>query len=106
MGYQQGLQAGADDIFEAELYNLLDIAANKATNNSNNYTHGAQLVGNLPVNISQEFMKELQEQGNSIVNRVTKKSDLIDMPTFRSGKTDVTGYNSSFSIEANIQPQW
>lgn len=102
---EQIRQTGADDVFEAELYNLLNIAAEKATGQSVNNS-GVEMIGNLSANISAKFMKEFQTQGQQIVNKSSQYSDLIDKPTFRSGKVDVTGYNSSFSISGNIKAQW
>lgn len=106
MGYQQGLKVGADDIFEAELYNLLTIAGEQAIEGVSSIPLGVSMIGNMPANISKEFMQELQIQGQGIITRTNKSSEFIDMPKFRSGKVDVTGYNSTFAIEANIKPQW
>ena len=98
---------GADDVFEAELSALLDIALEKASggkitaNNS-----GTSLVGNLPGNISAAFLQEVQSQGQKLVDAGRMESDLINNPTFKSGKVDMVGYKGNFSIEADIQPQW
>lgn len=100
---------GADDIFEAELYNLLNIALEKATitnNNKNNQYGAAELVGNLPANINQKFIEELQIQGQGIINRTQKSSEFINIPQFRSGKVDVKGYNNNFIVSSHIKAEW
>lgn len=98
---------GADDVFEAELSTLLDMALEKASNNKISISEsGSQLIGNMAGNISKEFLQILSENGSRIIQSTTMPSKLIDTPQFRSGKVDVTGYQGNFDITANILPEW
>lgn len=107
MGFNQAKAVGADDIFEAELANLLQVAANEATSGTtSNKNTGVEMVGNIAANISKEFLQEFQIQGQGIINKTSKHSDFVSTPTFKSGKVDVKGYSGDFVVEATINPQW
>lgn len=110
---------GADDVFEAELAQLLILAGEEAIQeqqdlgvsivggeSANISSTGLSLFPNLVDKIAKKGIKKIQEEGQNITNKTSKKSEVIDNPTFKSGKVDVTGYNANFLIEANIQPQW
>ena len=66
---------GADDVFEAELAALLQIAGEKAIGKSNANT-GVELIGNLTGNIAKEFFQELSASGQSIVSKSSKNSNI------------------------------
>ena len=107
--HQAGMRAGikgVDDVFEAELSKLLQIAAEKATGQKNITNTGVEVVGNMVGNINKEFLEELQLQGNSIIKKNSKISKLIQSPEFRAAKVDVTGYSSEFIVSSSIRPQW
>lgn len=98
---------GADDVFEAELAALLDIALERASSGKISVEQsGANLIGDLSSNISSEYLKAVAEQGQSFINKTKVNSNLIDLPVFRSGKIDVEGYKANFDITANILPEW
>lgn len=94
---------GADDVFEAELMTFLNVALDKATSGSFN-GESAKLMGDLPGNISQEFMQSLSPYFERKTNSSTNASELITKPQFRAGKVDVTSFNGTISAE--IQPMW
>ena len=94
---------GADDVFEAELATFLNTALEKAVGKVP-AGQGASLVGDLPANISAEFMQELAPYFDKKTNAETHESDLITKPQFRAGKVDVTSFTGD--ITANVQPKW
>lgn len=98
---------GADDVFEAELATLLDLALEHASGgNISAKDAGTSLVGNIAGNIAANFLKEVQSQGQKLANAGVINSNLIEAPTFRAGKVDLVGYTGNFEIESNILPQW
>lgn len=102
-----GERWGADDVFEAELTQLLNIALEESSVETADIKDaGASLVGNIPGNISKRYLELLKQRGQSIVNATSKPSQLIDVPQFRAGKSDVKGYSASFDISANVRPEW
>ena len=105
--HKMGLRSsvsGVDDIFEAELSSLLQIAAQKATSSITN--SGVEVVGQLSGNIAKGLMKELQRQGPAITQNSFTASGLISVPQARSAKVDVTGYSAKFVATADIKPEW
>lgn len=98
---------GADDVFEAELQTLLNIALNKASINQNvTINSGSAIVGNIAGNISKEFLNLVSENGQRIISTSSIPSKLISTPQFRAGKVDVTGYSGNFDIIADIDSKW
>lgn len=93
---------GSDDVFEAELQTFLNVAIEKATYGNVNNT--AELVGNLPGNISEKFMGDLSSHFSNKINKKTKGNILIKKPEFKSGKVDVTSFKGS--INTTINPIW
>lgn len=111
---------GADDVFEAELEKLLQIAGREATG-TKTIKMGVGLVGGQSGNINQagldafvdivqdiskDSLQTMTENAQQAVNKAAKKSRLITAPTFRSGKVDVTGYSADWVIGAEIKPEW
>lgn len=96
---------GVDDVFEAELAQLLEVAAAQAVNNFSGDT-GVQVLGRVSGNIAEASMQALKSGINDVVSSSSVPSDLINMPTARAIKTDVQGYSSQFLINADIKPQW
>ena len=106
-GHIAGRKAGitnVDDVFEAELSELLKVAAEKATGATKDT--GVEVIGKITGNIAEESIKSLQKHMNSIVQSGNKPSELLEIPTARAIKTDVTGYSAQFLVSANIKPQW
>ena len=104
--YLDALQRwGADDVFEAELATLLQVAGEKAIGNTNVNT-GVEIIGNIPGNIAKEFFQELQSTGQNIISKSSKKSEIINLPYFRAIKADVSGYSANFQISSTLAPQW
>lgn len=112
---------GADDVFEAEFVKLLELAGQKAANNKTEITMGVSLTGGKTANINTKGLDALSNLSESIISQAfddfgnngqgliqqhTLPSDLITMPTFRSGKVDATGFNKEWIIEADIKPEW
>lgn len=98
---------GADDVFEAELSALLNVALERASiNKTATINAGSTLVGNIAGNISQEFLQLMSENGQRIISSTSMPSKLINTPQFRAGKVDVTGYKGNFDITADIDSQW
>jgi hypothetical protein len=112
---------GADDVFEAEFVKLLELAGQKAASKQTTITMGVSLTGGKSANIDTKGLDALSNLSNSmvhqalddfghngqeIIQRHTLPSDLITMPTFRSGKVDATGFNREWIIEADIKPEW
>ena len=109
---------GADDVFEAELAKLLNVAGEKAINNINgSIDFGVNLIGGQTGNVSKEGLEQLlklpeeisknfMKTGDSAIRKSIKDSSLITPPTFRSAKVDVTGYNAEWTIGAEIKPEW
>ena len=95
---------GVDDVFEAELNQLLNHALDKATGGLGIGGSGASVVGNLSANISQEFMSSLGPYFSQKTQSETSESDVITKPEFRSGKVDVTSFTGE--ITSNVHPQW
>lgn len=100
---------GADDVFEAELAKLLQIAGKKALEkipkNFNYKTDlGVQIIGSLKGNIPSELIDAVA------INRtgLNHGSPLYfaDTPTAKAIKTDVSGYGGQVIYEANIRPEW
>lgn len=96
---------GADDVFEAELATLLQVAGEKAIGNVNAKT-GVQVLGSLTGNISQEFFQELKDSGEDILSKTAKPTEVINSPHFRAIKTDVSGYSADFQLSSTLAPQW
>lgn len=96
---------GVDDIFEAELAKLLEIAAKEASGNLS-VESGVQVIGQVTGNISKSLMEELNKHKNEIIQNNSLSSELIEAPTARSGKVDVSGYSTEFVIESQIKPEW
>lgn len=111
---------GVDDVFEAELAELLKIAGEEAIQEIG-ANLGVSTIGNQAGNISQQGLKEFAELPDKTIKKTYKKiqqnsknfsykgvgkSQLITTPTFKSAKVDVTGYKADFLIEAQIQPFW
>lgn len=94
---------GVDDVFEAELKTFLDVATEKAVKNIEDIQI-SQTVGNLPVNISNEFMQQLDPYFKNKTKMTMKGNEIIFKPEFRSGKTDVESFKGA--ISTNIQPNW
>lgn len=93
---------GADDVFEAELQQFLNIAVEKATQGK---TQGnAQILGSLPGNIAKGFLNEISKNGQKMVQG--KAAEFINTPTFRSGKVDVASFSGNFTFEADMKPFW
>lgn len=109
---------GADDVFEAELAKLLNLAGEKAINNVNgDIDFGVNIIGGQTGNINkkgleqlmklpEEIFKNFTQNGNSAIKNSIKDSVLITPPTFRSAKVDVTGYSAEWLIGAEIKPEW
>lgn len=102
-------QGNADDIFELELFTLLETAADKAIqraeNDTSHYDLGVQAIGNLSVNLPQEFIRALDEGGgNDLIQKTTKENEIIKKPEFRPGKADIKGYSATVTTE--IKPEW
>ena len=110
---------GADDVFEAELAKLLEIAGEQALQNisTQGVDMGVGIIGGQTGNVSvqgleelsrlpQEIAKNFMERGPEAIEKAKQNSDLITPPTFRSAKVDVTGYSAEWSIEAEIKPEW
>ncbi len=109
---------GADDVFEAELAKLLEIAGERAIEKMpSNINMGVTLIGGQTGNVSKEGLNQLiklpdeiakyaLEHGEEVVKNSQDISDLITPPTFRSAKVDVTGYNAEWAIGAEIKPEW
>lgn len=100
---KQGLW-GVDDIFEAELKELLNAAVKKATSNTG--TADAKTLGQLDGNIATEFLQSMSEEGQLIIDKEYQTSFLIEKPTFRSQKIDVQSFTGEFSIDTQIKPEW
>ena len=96
---------GADDVFEAELATLLQVAGEKAVGKSNVNT-GVEIIGNLPGNIAKEFFQELSVSGQNAILKSSKESNIINSPYFRAIKADVSGYSADFQISSTLAPQW
>lgn len=111
---------GADDVFEAELAKLLQLAGEEAVQKKN-INLGVSIIGGEAGNVSQEGLKyfsdlpdtiikktyqKIQKKGQDILYKSSGKSQVITTPTFKSAKVDVTGYDTNFLIEADIQPFW
>lgn len=96
---------GADDVFEAELAALLQVAGEKAVGKTQINT-GAEIIGSLPGNIAKGFFQEFQKSGQNIISKSSKKSNIINSPQFRAIKTDVSGYSANFQLSSTILPQW
>lgn len=92
---------GADDVFEAELMQFLNIAIERASNGT--ALSDAKLVGDLPGNISKEIMTELSTNAEQLL-KDTQGNELITAPQYRAGKIDVTSFSAN--ITATINPQW
>ena len=105
MGQSTALSRGVDDIFEAELSSLLQIAADKAANKGSSIA-GGEIVGQLPGNIAAGLIEELGQQGSQILQKYNIASELINAPTARSAKVDVVGYTADLDIEADVRPEW
>ena len=118
---EQQSEWGADDVFEAEFAKLLQIVGEKAGQNKTNINMGVSLTGkssanidksglealyNLPKEFTEDFYSEFDSKGREIVKNSSIPSDLIEAPTFRSGKVDVTGFNREWVISSNIKSEW
>lgn len=110
-----GLRSGkqkefqVDDIFEAELAKLLEIAGQRALKEgvTVNGGLGAGIVGRVAGNISKEAMTEFTTHAQELVNADTvSEPKFTTIPTVKSAKTDVTGYRANINIEATIRPEW
>lgn len=113
---------GADDIFELELATLLQKVGEKAIQNPVNISMGVGVVGGETGNVSSKGLKDLEKalsdgivkdisqtivnNAESLTEKVTNESEIITRPVARSAKVDVTGYNTSWTISADIQPIW
>ena len=108
---------GADDVFEAELAKLLEVAGEQAAINNSNIAMGVDIIGGQTANINAQGLEELtklpnnitknfMENGGQIVEKTKKQSNLTTPPTFRSAKVDVTGYSAQWSISAEIKQEW
>lgn len=93
---------GADDVFEAELQQFLNIAVEQATQGQ--ATGDAQILGSLPGNIAKGFLREISKNGQKMVQG--KQANFVNTPTFRSGKVDVASFNGNFSFDADMSPFW
>lgn len=105
---------GADDVFEAELYMLLEKAGEKALIDKNK-SLGVTLIGNLQGNVNitnfnnftDTIVKNLINNiDESELSKFVRPSDLTNMPIFRSAKTDVTGYSKFIDVSTDIKPEW
>ena len=106
---------GADDVFEAELAKLLEIAGREATGESINL--GVSLIGGQTGNVNQTGIEELLKipdelakaslkNGQKLAGNLGGGTKIISPPTFRSAKVDVTGYKAEYIIGAAIKPEW
>lgn len=95
---------GVDDVFEAELSELLKVAAQEATGNMSG--SGVEVVGKVVGNIAERSIEALSQQMSQVIQKSGKPSELLEAPTARAIKTDVTGYSAEFAVNANIKPQW
>lgn len=110
----------ADDVFEAELAKLLQLAGEEALqkkginlgasiigkNEGNVSQEGLKYFSNLPDTIIKKTYKKIHKKGQNFFYKSSGKSQIITTPTLKAAKTDVTGYNADFLIEADIQPFW
>lgn len=108
---------GADDVFEAELAKLLEVAGEQALNSMSDINMGVSIIGGQTGNVSAQGLKELEnlpneiakkfmQNGEQVIQKTRTPSNLISPPTFRSAKVDVTGYSAEWSIGAEIKPEW
>lgn len=97
---------GADDVFEAELKEFLNIAVKKAIQKKKHFNKNNQaiIIGNLTSNISESLREELKQNMESIIEKNTEGTEIITNPQFRPGKIDVMSFNGI--IEADIRPEW
>lgn len=111
-------KTGADDIFEAQLYALLQKAGEQAMlESSENMQLGVSIIGEVKGNTvknpdfimkrADKIIKKMISQiGEEEIAKSIQPSDIITTPTYRAAKTDVTGYSKTINIEANIKPEW
>ena len=92
---------GADDVFEAELQQFLNIAVEQATQGKE--SGDAKLLGNMPGNIAKKYLEQIQKHGQKLANG---DSTVITTPQFRSGKVDVASFSGNFTFTADMQPFW
>ena len=98
---------GADDIFEAELNEMLQVASKMALqDDSQKIDSGAQILGRVAGNVSEGILKELEKQFPAKVASHDLPDDLTGGTHARSIKADVGGYSRAFRISASIKPQW
>lgn len=99
---------GADDVFEAELKAFLDIVAEKAFADVEmplpSQGTGVEIVGSVAGNVSKEIMEKINLNANMLPK--DKNSKLVNIPSFKSAKVDVTGYNTTLTLNANLKPEW
>lgn len=111
-------KTGADDIFEAQLYALLEKAGQYALQEgSESIQLGISIIGEVKGNTVKN-VNLIQKRADKIVKEVISKigeneiakaispSDIITPPTYRAAKTDVTGYSKTINIKADIKPEW
>lgn len=93
---------GADDIFELELQQFLNLAIEEATQGQ--ATGDASVVGQLPGNIAKGLLRQIEQKGLASIKQST--SDVITIPEQKSGKVDVVSFSGNFTYTADILPYW
>ena len=108
----------ADDVFEGQLYMLLQKAGEAALIDSNEKMElGINIVGDVKGNtvknpalitkqINNITKKIMQSIGDETIAHAIQPSDIIKNPTWRAGKVDVTGYSKTINISSEIKPEW
>lgn len=96
---------GADDVFEAELKNLL-IAAFRTAIPDATIDPDVKLVGSILGNVSKSFLNNLSSSGQSIINQEYTNSSLIKKPEFKPTKIDIESFSGKYLVNAEIKPEW
>lgn len=102
-------QWNVDDVFEAELKYLLQIAAEEAVGKMGvNIYSGAEAVGGQLGNIPDKIVQAIGDKKviPKAVQNSVHESRLTKKPKLESIKTDVKGYSQTFALRADIKEEW
>ena len=100
--------AGVDDVFEAELKELLNIALQESVKNIQQISSDvyAKVLGQELGNIPQYAVKKVMNESSSLIAKTSKAGIFINKPEYRSAKVDVRGFGGDVLIQGEIKPEW
>lgn len=113
-------QYNADDVFEAQLYELLQKAGEYSLKkNSKNLNLGISIMGrtfatpipledrDIITDVTKQAIVDMMNSipGNAIEQQL-QESEIYSEIVAATGKTDVTGYNKTINIKANVKSKW